>query len=32
VDDTGTEDGQLMIEMVVKILRISEIPHQLKLV
>ena len=32
VDDAGTDDGQLMIEMVVKILRIAEIPHQLKLV
>jgi DNA polymerase-3 subunit delta len=32
VDDVGTDDGQLMIELVVKILRIDEIPSQLKLV
>lgn len=32
VNDVGTEDGQLMIEMVVKILRIAEVPNQLKLV
>jgi hypothetical protein len=30
INDTGiTEDGQLIIEMVVKILRIAEIPAQL---
>lgn len=32
VNDTGTDEGQLMIEMVVKILRIAEIPAHLKLV
>ncbi len=32
VNDTGTDEGQLMIEMVVKILRIAEIPVQLKIV
>lgn len=32
VNDTGTDEGQLMIEMVVKILRIAEVPNQLKLV
>lgn len=32
VNDTGTDEGQLMIEMVVKILRISELPYRLKTV
>ncbi len=32
VNDTGTDEGQLMIEMVVRILRIAEIPTQLKIV
>lgn len=32
VNDIGTDDGQLIIEMVVKILRIAEIPSQLRLV
>ncbi len=32
VNDTGTDEGQLMIEMVVKILRMAEIPNQLKIV
>lgn len=32
VDDTGTDHGQLMIELVVRILRISEIPRSLYLV
>jgi len=32
VNDTGTDEGQLMIEMVVRILRIVEIPTQLKMI
>lgn len=32
VNDTGTDEGQLMIELVVKILRIAEIPAHLRLV
>ena len=32
VEDTGTDEGQLMIEMVVRILRIAELPQQLNLV
>lgn len=32
VNDTGTDEGQLMIEMIVRILRVAEIPVQLKIV
>jgi hypothetical protein len=32
VNDAGTDEGQLIIELVVKILRIAEIPSQLRLV
>jgi DNA polymerase-3 subunit delta len=32
VNDTGTDEGQLMIELVVRILRIAELPTQLKIV
>jgi DNA polymerase-3 subunit delta len=32
VNDTGTDEGQLMIELVVRILRVAEIPVQLKIV
>ena len=32
VNDSGTDEGQLIIELVVKILRIAEIPSQLRLV
>ncbi len=32
VNDNGTDEGQLIIELVVKILRIAEIPSQLRMV